>query len=267
MRPIEHARRRVPAVLRLVLLKALPRLGLAVGLLLLGPIGVIAFSDLTRSDRWYAASRESSGQSPDPAVEPGAVVQVFAARTLGWRGAFGVHTWIATKRPAAKAYVVHQVIGWRYYRGSPAIVSQEGVPDFHWFGARPVLLAEHRGAAAEPLIDRIEAAVAAYPYPDLYRVWPGPNSNTFTAFVARAVPQLRVDLPPNAIGKDFLGGWHVFGPMPSGTGWQLSLFGLLGIGAARDEGVELNLLGLSVGLDFDDLALRLPGVGIAPSRR
>ena len=44
-----------------------------------------------------------------------------------------------------------------------------------------------------------------YPYADSYRVWPGPNSNTFTAFVLREVPELRVDLPPTAIGKDYLG--------------------------------------------------------------
>jgi len=51
------------------------------------------------------------------------------------------------------------------------------------------------------------------------------------------------------------------GSQPNGTGWQFSLLGLLGIGFAREEGVELNLLGLSAGIDFNDLALRLPGVG------
>jgi hypothetical protein len=49
--------------------------------------------------------------------------------------------------------------------------------------------------------------------------------------------------------------------MPSGTGWQLSLFGLLGIGLAWEEGVEVNVLGLSAGIDLKDLVLRLPGFG------
>jgi hypothetical protein len=37
-------------------------------------------------------------------------------------------------------------------------------------------------------------------------MWPGPNSNTFTAAVLRAVPELAILLPPNAIGKDFRDG-------------------------------------------------------------
>ena len=75
------------------------------------------------------------------------------------------------------------------------------------------------------------------------------------------VPELGLDLPPTAIGKDYLTGSGLFDRMPSGTGWQISLLGLLGIGAAWEEGVEINVLGLSAGIDFNDLALRLPGVG------
>ena len=51
---------------------------------------------------------------------------------------------------------------------------------------------------------------------------------------------------------------------PSGTGWQLSLLGLAGVTVARDEGLEMNLLGLGFGVDVDDLALRLPGFGRLP---
>ena len=87
------------------------------------------------------------------------------------------------------------------------------------------------------------------------------------AHIARSVPALRLDLPANALGKDFLGGWQMIAPMPSGTGWQISLFGLAGAGLAREEGIEFNLLGLSAGFDFNDLALRLPGYGSVPLRR
>ena len=41
---------------------------------------------------WWEASRESSGQAPDPAVTREAVVQVYGARAFSWQGAFGVHT-------------------------------------------------------------------------------------------------------------------------------------------------------------------------------
>ena len=231
-----------------------------VGVLLLGPLGTIAIGEVDPSATWRSGSRESSGQSPSPADEPRAVVQVFAARTVGWRGAFGVHTWIATKRSGATGYVVHHVIGWRVFRGAGAVVTQGGTPDFRWFGAWPEKLADLRGDGVDATIDRIEAAVAAYPYPGSYRAWPGPNSNTFTAFVARQVPELRLDLPANALGKDWLPG-TIVDRTPSGTGWQLSLAGLLGVAVGVEEGVELNLLGLSVGVDPNDLALRLPGFG------
>jgi hypothetical protein len=233
----------------------------AIGLLLLGPLGVIASGEVDPRAPWWAGSRESIGQAPSPAEEPRAVVQVYAARTVGWRGAFGVHTWIATRRAGAEDWRIHHVIGWRVYRGGSGVVSQSGPPDFRWFGAWPERLADLRGDDVDAVIDRIEAAVAAYPYAHSYRAWPGPNSNTFTAFVARRVPELGVDLPPTAIGKDWLEGGAGIAPTPSGTGWQLSLAGVLGVAVGWEEGLELNLLGLSVGVDANDLALRLPGFG------
>jgi hypothetical protein len=111
------------------------------------------------------------------------------------------------------------------------------------------------------VIDKVEAAVAAYPYKAHYRTWPGPNSNTFTAHIARAVPELGLDLPSTAIGKDYLGLGSFAARSPSGTGFQVSLFGLLGVLIGIEEGIELNLLGLAVGVDPLDLALRLPGLG------
>jgi hypothetical protein len=241
--------------------RRLPVIVLAlVGLMLLGPLGVLAFGDVDVRTHWSTASRERSGQAPDPRTETGPVVQVYGARTLGWRGAFGIHTWIATKRAGDESYTIRHVIGWRHYRGLPTVATQSGMPDFRWFGAYPELLVDRRGPGVDAIIDGVDAAVAAYPYADWYRAWPGPNSNTFTAFVARRVPELGLDLPANAIGKDFLPG-TVVARLPSGTGWQLSLYGLLGVGVGLDEGVEFNLLGLSAGVDVDDLALRLPGIG------
>jgi hypothetical protein len=238
------------------------RILMLVPVFLLGPIGVLAFGGLDLDTHWSAGSMASTGQAPAARDEPEPLIQVYAARAYNWRGAFGVHTWIAVKRRGADRYLVYQVLGWNLYSGRSAVtVSRMDAPDFSWFNARPELLAERRGPGVEALIDRIEAAVAAYPYPHRYRVWPGPNSNTFTAFVARRVPELRLDLPPNAIGKDYLQGGRILGLTPSGTGWQVSLLGLLGAGLAWEEGVEVNLLGLCAGIDFDDLALRLPGIG------
>jgi hypothetical protein len=48
---------------------------------------------------------------------------------------------------------------------------------------------------------------------------------------------------------------------PSGTGYQFSMHGLLGVSVAREEGFELNLLGLNFGIDFARPALKLPFIG------
>ncbi len=214
---------------------------------------------------WRKASREPVGLAPDPAAVPEAVVQVYAARTWGFRGNFGVHTWIAVKPAKALAYTVYEVIGWKLRWSASALSIGHRAPDARWYGNAPEILAEKRGAEAEALIERIDRAARAYPYAGAYTVWPGPNSNTFTAWVARAVPELKVDLPPTAIGKDY--SERLVDSAPSGSGVQFSLGGLFALTASGVEGLEVNLLGLTFGVNPFDPALKLPLVGrIGPER-
>lgn len=234
---------------------------LAIIALFVLPLGVSAAVVQREGDGWWNARRDSSGQAPDPANTPEAVVQVYAARTVGWRGALAVHTWLALKPAGAADFTRYEVIGWGVDRGAAAIRVNRFGPDNYWFGARPDLLFDLRGESAALMIREIELAIASYPYANEYRTWPGPNSNTFTAYVARSVPGLEVDLPPNAIGKDYLPDGALIAPAPSGTGYQISLFGALGLLVAAEEGIELNFLGLTVGFDFRPFALKLPGLG------
>ena len=237
---------------------------LVLSLVLLVALTGCSLLERARSNFWEL-ERGPSGQAPDPAVMREPVIQVYAARTVGWRGLFAVHTWISVKPRDAEAYTRYEVIGWGVENGAPAIRINRTGPDNYWFGDRPDLLADVRGEAADPLIARVEAAVASYPYPMSYRTWPGPNSNTFIAWIGRAVPELRLKLPPTAIGKDFLPG-SVADTTPSGTGVQVSLFGLTGLAVGWDEGVEINLLTLNFGLEITPPALKLPLVGrIGPS--
>jgi len=228
---------------------------------------VIAASALTAWDRhsvkadWRTASRESTGIAPDPSEVREAIIQVYGARAYNWRGYFGVHTWIAVKPTDALEFTVYEVMGWRAYHGGNAIAISNRNPDRRWFGAAPEVLADVRGDGVDAMIKDIEAAVKTYPYSHNYTVWPGPNSNTFTAHVARAVPDLRLDLPPTAVGKDYIPGGGVFAKAPSGSGYQFSLFGLFGLMAAKEEGVELNILGLTFGIDVMNPALKLPLAG------
>ena len=157
------------------------------------------------SGDWRTASREPAGIAPDAASTHEAVVQVYAAPTWGWRGWFAVHTWIAAKKSGADKYTVYEVIGWRQRRGLPVVRIERDEPDRYWFGERPELLADVRGPEVDNIISRIDAAARSYPWSDTYKAFPGPNSNTFIAWIIDKVPELGVELPFSAIGSGFKG--------------------------------------------------------------
>jgi hypothetical protein len=240
------------------------RPGLALALLVVFVLPVVVSACMLGRDGgvpWYQARRDSTGMAPDPATTTEAVIQVYAARAVSWRGIVAVHTWITVKPTGASRFTRYEVVGFGVAGGAPAVRVDRTGPDNYWFGAQPELLLDRRGAGVDALIAKVASAVEAYPYPHEYRAWPGPNSNTFTAYVARAVPELGLALPSIAIGKDFLSGGAIFAAAPSHTGYQFSLYGVAGLLVAREEGIELNLLGFAIGLDFAPPALKLPGIG------
>lgn len=245
-------------------MKLLKSLSLGLVLVLLLPLSISLANDPPRFDdrdkrSWRTVPRHSSGIAPDPLVHADtAIVQVYAAPTYGWRGYFAVHPWVIYKRAGETAYTRYDVIGWG---GGRVVRRNHAIADGLWFGATPSVLADHRGNGVNEMIDRIEAAIASYPYANEYRSYPGPNSNTFVAHIGREVPQLALDMPANAIGKDYRPLTRPVGLSASGSGVQASLLGLLGVTVGLEEGVEFNVLGLNFGVDFNRPALRLPSIG------
>jgi hypothetical protein len=224
---------------------------------------VALFTGVSSGADWRAASHAPTGLAPDPAATPEAMIQVYGARVWGAKGIFGVHTWVAVKPTKAKHWTVYEVIGWRLRWSDSVVVISDRDPDARWYGNEPELYAEKRGAGVDEMIARIDKAARDYPYANEYGLWPGPNSNTFTAWLTRSVPELGVDLPGTAIGKDYLRDKIIDSP-PSGRGYQLSLGGLLGVTASSVEGFEVNLLGLSFGVGQS--GLKLPFVGHVGTR-
>lgn len=228
--------------------------------LIIGPL--LAFAEVrTMGKAWWEASRQSSGVSPSSDEVKEAIIQVFSARAFSWRGIFGVHTWISVKPTNASEYTVYQLVGWRLRRGEDPVIIQRDIPDRLWYDAVPELLVDVRGGVVDEVIKKIDKAAKTYPYKNTYSVWPGPNSNTFIAWIGRLVPELRIDLPPTAIGKDWLGKTKFFSTTPSATGYQFSVLGLFGILIGVEEGLEINVLGLNFGIDVLGMNLRLPGIG------
>ena len=209
---------------------------------------------------WRNADRNSAGLAPAPTEEADAVVQLYAARTYNWRKYFAVHSWIAVKEKNADSYTIYQVLGFKKWRTGNAIDIQKGIPDRKWFGAMPELLKDIRGEEAEKAIVNINNAVKSYPYGHLYTAFPGPNSNTFISYIIRRTPELATELPPTAIGKDFIGFTNFVEPAENGQGYQFSVLGIFGATVTK-SGFEVNLLGLVLGLDVLNPAIKLPFLG------
>ena len=227
------------------------------------PVGGMLAHHYYVNDSGYSGfgRHSTTNQAPDRNNNE-AVIQVYAARAARWRGAIGVHTWVATKRSHENQYTRLEVIGYRVRWGGDAVRIRTGTPDGMWFGSYPTLLRDIRGdSSLDKIIDQIHIAAEQYPYPDVYRVWPGPNSNTFTAHIGRTIPELQLELPSNAVGKDYLPTGNLFAVAPSGTGYQFSVNGYFGFLMGFEEGIELNVLGLSAGLDILRPAIKLPGIG------
>ena len=242
-------------------------LAIIVAALLCGPLLTLAFGNVSVRGDWRTATHRSIGIAPDPSAHVEPIVQVYASRTFGWRGAFAVHTWVAAKPAGADRYTRYEMIGWRLYAGRSGLsITDDGAPDAEWYGAAPRLIGDIRGERAARIIARLPDAAASYPYPTTYRAWPGPNSNTFVAHLGRAIPELGLDLPSIAIGKDYRPFGEFVSRAPSGTGYQWSIGGVIGATVAPVEGLEINLFGLVVGADFRRPAIKFPGVGMFPAR-
>jgi hypothetical protein len=166
-------------------------------------IGLLSIN-CSNSKDWRTASRASAGIAPDPAITDEAVLHVYGARAWGWRGWFAIHTWIAAKRTGEPHYTVYDVVGWRGYHGRPVLRIGMDIPDRYWYGEKPAILVAHSGAGVDALIDAVEEAARAYPWKSTYKAVPGPNSNTFTAWVAKQVPQLDLKMPFRAIGSGYV---------------------------------------------------------------
>lgn len=236
-------------------------IGLLLLALLLGPIYVYFTQKIQLFGDWRASNRESTKTAPSPLTTPEALIQVYSARTFNWRGLFATHCWIAVKPTGAKHYTIYQVAGWRKYSNLPVLVVEADFPDRYWFGNTPKMVTELRGPRAELAMAKIAEATEHYPHKYDYVMWPGPNSNSYVAYIGRHVPELQLNMPSIALGKDYLVDSHFFGKAPSGTGMQFSMKGVFGLLIAPIEGIEINILTQVIGISwYKGFSIKWPGL-------
>ena len=226
--------------------------------LFLFPLGVHAalYASKERPASFREADWSSVGMLPEAGADREARFLVFTGRTGRWKGIFAVHSWVVFKRKTPPPGAATT-----WWAGASLCATTVGRPT----GAGSAMSRACWSMCADPaaaLIPRVKAAIADYSYNNFgdYRIWPGPNSNTFTARSCARCPQLEATLPSNAVGKDFRPHPYL-GLTDSGTGIEASLWGLLGVKVGWVEGIEVNFLGLVAGLDLRHPAVKLPGFG------
>jgi hypothetical protein len=121
-------------------------------------------------------------------------------------------------------------------------------------GGPPFTLAEWRDHEARRLLDVLHRP-ESYAYARNYHYWPGPNSNTYVAWVLREA-QIPIDLPPQAVGKDYLGVAGA-GLSPTGAGIQIET-PVIGLTLGLSDGIELHVLCLTLGADVWPPAVKTP---------
>src|SRR6202171_540045 len=106
---------------------------------------------------WQTADRSSAGLLPSPGEHSEALVRVYAARTVRWRGIFAVHSWIVVKERNAPRYTRYDYTG----LGEPIRINGFAAAG-RWFGGTPETIAAANGAVADHMIPKIHTAVEGY---------------------------------------------------------------------------------------------------------
>ncbi len=157
------------------------------------------------------------------------------------------HPWLAVRRAGQSEWQIYEV---------PTIHATDD-PFQRGVLLDPILHAVWRGSDADGAADCIEreADALVQAIDRVYTFYPGPNSNTFGDQILRRC-HLHASLPATSIGKDWRG-WIGANVTSEGTGVQLET-PLVGVKIGLKEGIEIHVIGLSIGIDFWPPAIILP---------
>ncbi len=183
------------------------------------------------------------------------VVRLCYARLPPPLAVAAVHYWFAAFDPGSGRWHRREVWPHAFPDPNTGHVGRDLFAAGSGIGGGPARVQrEWRGRSARDLLAVLEDPTR-YPYRHTYLAWPGPNSNTYVAWALREAGA-EADLHPTAIGKDFLG-VAGYDTTPARTGGQFET-PLVGLKAGADDGLEVHVLCLTLGLDASPPALKTP---------
>lgn len=188
-------------------------------------------------------------------------------QSMPWYSRFAEHTWIDIKGGDELAWSRVEVAGKFTGAKEERISAHAARRDVRWSNEPVRVHAVFFGDEAAQLAIRISKLTrqldARYSNGG-YEAWPGPNSNTFVRELTQEIPELTFAFDHNAVGKDFT--WFDAGLAPSRTGVHVDTWPL-GLTLAAQEGLELHLLQLNLGLSLWPPRLKLPFLPAIPWER
>lgn len=187
-------------------------------------------------------------QSLDPPANDEATVALLTGTLGPPLDGIARHPWLVARHKGETEWHVYEVGGGGTEDDPFRHHSSYGNPILHkvWRGAE----AEAAAACLEREADAVKRHVESH-----YIFYPGPNSNTFGDVMLRKC-NLHASLPSTSVGKDWRG-WFGAGVSSEGTGLQLET-PVLGLKIGLKEGIELHVIGLSIGIDLWPPAIILP---------
>ncbi len=125
---------------------------------------------------------------------------------------FAVHSWIVTsKKGKIKRWDVWQEKeltkkswGYLYLNVIPPEMGVNTYPTRRMPRNKSTLIDYVEGDLAKKMIAFIEKNAENYPFKSRYKLYPGPNSNTFPQWIINKFPETKWKLPWNAFGKNYI---------------------------------------------------------------
>ena len=190
------------------------------------------------------------------------MVQIWAARTSGIRGALAMHCWLVLKPQGPTPFERWDVVGRRARTGRIGLQRNARSPREGWGGHRAWRVLDLRGAGAAAAaardrgLDRPPTRTGSGT-----GLGPAPTATASSPTSPARCRRWRTALPPLAIGKDWLPGWTPARRGAERHRRQLSLLGLAGILVAAEEGIEIGWAAWSSACRRRSPGLLLPGLG------
>ena len=185
------------------------------------------------------------------------VVQLWSTPLPEGLGCIADHHWLLAFDPGTKTWHRWEVMERTHLGGTNwGYVYQDCYKPYHTFGGGPPsLMMTWKGTTADRLAEVLDRA-ADYPLRERYLAWPGPNCNTFAAWVLREAG-VSSDMGPKSLGENYLGPVAGAGWTPGGTGVHLESSSA-GVRAGWREGVELHLCAFVFGVDVWTPGVKTP---------